>query len=209
MMKTTSDSSASETRPPLVCRIVRQWCAVSHTTPKHATTCASCRAYFAATDELDAALRRDAARSKARAFAPSATLEQQILRAVRSSASESTRDRSSYSSRMWALGGLCVAAAAVAITLALRPDASQESNARMASAGSAEDAAVILRTVESLSTQLVVSVLPSAGELVVHNPLQEELGSVYSDMRSALDFLALNFLPNTRLETPPEPQRRI
>jgi hypothetical protein len=59
----------------------------------------------------------------------------------------------------------------------------------------AEQTAAILETVETLSTQLMESVIPRAGGIVSTNPLQEELGLVYSDMRSALDFLALNFLP--------------
>jgi hypothetical protein len=66
----------------------------------------------------------------------------------------------------------------------------------------ATEAAVIVDAVETFSNRLVDSVIPSAGKLVAQNPLQEEIGSVYSDMRSALDFLALNFLPasTTRAE---------
>jgi hypothetical protein len=75
----------------------------------------------------------------------------------------------------------------------------------------ANESAVILSTVEAMSTQLVDTVIPAAGEFVAHNPLQEELGLVYSDVRSALDFLALNFLPTAAApqnSTTP-PTRRI
>jgi hypothetical protein len=48
---------------------------------------------------------------------------------------------------------------------------------------------------KSISTLWQNSVAPSAQTLVADNPLQHELDSVYSDTRSALNFLALNFLP--------------
>lgn len=105
------------------------------------------------------------------------------------------------------MGGVCAAAAAFAIILALRFGSGFEPRERVAGATPRDDAAMILSTVESLSSELVGTVIPSAGELVVQNPLQEEIGSVYSDMRSALDFLALNFLPATRLSPPAEPAR--
>ncbi len=60
-----------------------------------------------------------------------------------------------------------------------------------------EDAALLVDAVESFSHRLTDSVIPSAGQLVKTNPLQDELGSVYADMRSAIDFLALNFLPSS------------
>jgi hypothetical protein len=50
---------------------------------------------------------------------------------------------------------------------------------------------------KSISTLWQNSVVPKAQTLVVDNPLQHELDSVYSDTRSALNFLALNFLPTT------------
>lgn len=207
-MTTTRGSSASETRPRLVCRIVRLWCAVSHAKPEHASTCASCRAYFAAAGELESALRRDAAQFRSDSVTSNPTFEQQILRTVRSTSADPARVRSSNATRMWTLGGMCAATAAVAIVLSLRPDGSLEQLARNANAAPADDAAVIIRTVESLSTEFVTSVIPSAGKLVVHNPLQEELGSVYSDMRSALDFLALNFLPAAPVPSAPPPPRQ-
>jgi hypothetical protein len=207
-MTTTRDSSASETRPRLVCRIVRLWCAVSDAKPEHASTCASCRVCFAAAGDLESALRRDAAPSRSDPVSSNPTFEQQILRAVRNSSADPARVRSSNATRIWALGGMCTAVAAVAVVLSLRPDASREQHARNASAAPTDDAAVIIRTVESLSTEFVTSVIPSAGKLAVHNPLQEELGSVYSDMRSALDFLALNFLPATPVPSAPPPPRQ-
>jgi hypothetical protein len=49
---------------------------------------------------------------------------------------------------------------------------------------------------EPISDWVFNQVVPPAGTLVANNPLQHELNSVYSDAHSALDFLALNFLPS-------------
>jgi hypothetical protein len=56
------------------------------------------------------------------------------------------------------------------------------------------DALVVAK---SISTLWQNSVASSAQTLVVDNPLQHELDSVYSDTRGALNFLALNFLPTS------------
>jgi hypothetical protein len=206
-MTITSGTPISDFRPRLVCRVVRLWCAVSQADqPRHVATCASCQVYFAAANELESQLRR-AAHARSTASDATQNLEQQILRAVRSSASRPRRASAWQPTRSWLMGGVCAAAAAFAIGLALRFGTGSAPRERMADATPTDDAAMILSTVESLSSELVGTVIPSAGELVVQNPLQEEIGSVYSDMRSALDFLALNFLPATRLNPPAEPVR--
>jgi hypothetical protein len=38
---------------------------------------------------------------------------------------------------------------------------------------------------------------PNTAELLQKDPLQDEANSVYSDARSAVNFLAINFLPST------------
>lgn len=183
----------SEATQRLVCRIVRQWSAISgNTHPAHATTCASCRHYFGAVQELETELRRDAARAalpvSSRGFA------QQIIRSVREAAAEPTEEARPALRRMWTFGGLAATAALAAILISanLRPRLDERAPANLTTA---DGTVVVVSAVQSLSSGLVDSVIPSAGELVAENPLQRELGSVYSDVRSALDFLALNFLP--------------
>ncbi|HEY1108588.1 MAG TPA: hypothetical protein VGE76_08155, partial [Opitutaceae bacterium] len=61
----------------------------------------------------------------------------------------------------------------------------------------AADAQAIVQSVASISTDFSQRVLPTAGALVTDNPLQTEATAVYQSARSALDFLALNFLPGT------------
>ena len=204
-MNTSDPTLPGDRRPRLVCRIVRRWCAVfSEHRPGHLATCTSCRTYFAATAALELELRREAARSKAAGPASNRVLEQRILRAIR----RPSPGRARAPLRSWVLGGLGFAAA-VAIALMLPLDRGPEPPDDRAGASPSEDAAVIVSTVKSLSTEFVGTVIPSAGRLVTANPLQDEFGSVYSDVRSALDFLALNFLPATPVDPPPEPSRRI
>jgi hypothetical protein len=196
--------------PRLVCRAVRQWCAIfTEHRPAHASSCPECEAYFQAADSLERTLRRDAIVANGHGLVATPALEQNILRAIRTSDSNVPRARPGISKAAW-IGGAISAAAAAAV-IAIWPGAEPGSNSRprIASASSAEDAAAIISTVEALSTELVASVLPTAGAIVAENPLQRELGSVYSDMRSALDFLALNFLPTSQAEQLEERGRRI
>jgi hypothetical protein len=205
----TSSNIPSETQPRLVCRLVRRWCALSNGhRPAHVASCADCRIYFAATDQLESQLRHDTRTARRSVSSPSPWLEDRILHAVRDAEPEQ-RTASGRRGRILIMSGLSAAVAAIAVLLSLRV----ESGSRLRDAGAsptpAEDAAVIMQSVESLSAAFVTTVLPTAGELVAENPLQQELGSVYSDMRSALDFLALNFLPTARVETTPQRQRQI
>ncbi|MEO6244258.1 MAG: hypothetical protein ABIQ12_02375, partial [Opitutaceae bacterium] len=51
--------------------------------------------------------------------------------------------------------------------------------------------------VGTLSRRLVETVIPTAGEFAANNPLRQEFDAIYSDARSAVGFLALNFLPES------------
>jgi hypothetical protein len=207
-MKTSRGTHVPEAHPRLVCQIVRQWSVVSDgRTPGHVARCADCQAYFAATRELQSALREDAAKVRRSAETTSPAFEPQLRRAIRNAAPEPANARPTMLRRAWGIGGLC-AAAALAVALSLRTDPGSQPEP-LASASAREDAAVIITAVESLSSDLVESVIPKAGELVAQNPLQQEFGSVYSDVRSALDFLALNFLPTTPANPEPASTRRI
>lgn len=195
-------------RPRLVCRIVRQWCALSDQhPPRHAFTCVSCQSYFAATQSLETALRRAAATTVLPT--PSPEFERQILHAVRAAVTQSTRETHAASTRWRIFSGGLAATASLAVIVFLANFKPQVDTAKGSSPSAAEGAAVIVSAVQTLSNGLVDSVIPSAGELVAENPLQQELGSVYSDVQSALDFLALNFLPASTTKPTPVQTRQI
>lgn len=206
-MNSKADPADFAAAPRLACRITRQWSAISgNARPKHATTCASCRHYFGAMQELETELRRDA--DRAALLVSSHDFAQQIIRSVRESASESTTEARPAFGRRWTLGGLAAtgALAAIVISANLRPRLGELPTANLSTA---DGTAVVVSAVQSLSSGLVESVIPSAGDLVAENPLQRELGSVYSDVRSALDFLALNFLPTATAPATLPPSRQI
>jgi hypothetical protein len=198
-------TAASSDRPRLVCRVVRQWSALSQPPHSgHGITCVDCRNYFAAIQSLETELRDHAGATR---LGPAGDeFAQQIIQTVRTEASASMRAGSSSRGRLWTFGA-AVAAAGVALLLALNFK-SQPGTKLAAQPSSSEEAEVIVTAVQSLSRGLVDSVIPSAGKLVATNPLQEELGLVYSDMRSALHFVALNFLPTTAAAPAPQPARR-
>jgi hypothetical protein len=199
-------SAAAIEKPRLVCRTIRLWSVVSgQPQSRHTATCADCRNYFAAIQNLESGLRRDAA--VANSSPAPMDFAQQIIRTVRMEASASVHATSSSKSKWWTIGGLAIATSvALLVSLQFAP---RSENRLVANPSDAEGAEVIVSAVQSLSSRLVDSVIPSAGELVATNPLQQELGLVYSDMRSALDFLALNFLPSSPASSVPAPARQI
>ena len=201
--------SDSDLRPRLVCRIVRQWCAVfGGQNSRHVASCADCQAYFHAGAALENALRLEA-RELVRTTPVSDGFERRLLQAVRSSRSTQEPVRSTAWGSAWGIGAVTAAAAIAVVAVYLNRDADPFGRSDVAGTTTATDAAVMAEAVESLSNQLVESVIPSAGKLVAANPLQQELGSVYSDMRSAIDFLALNFLPSGAPAPASAPTRTI
>jgi hypothetical protein len=162
--------------------------------PTHIATCASCRSCLQASLTLEKTLRQEAVQRREE-LGTSETLQREILRAVRVAAPKPDYSRGRSAGRAWAVGGLGAVAAIVALMAGLRHEPIAEQRGSVSEPATTAEVAVIIETVDSLSNEFVESVLPTAGGLVANNPLQRELTSVYSDMRSALDFLALNFLP--------------
>ncbi len=179
-------------KPRLACRLARTVSAVrENPASRHLATCPDCQAWLAASTRLDAALRRSAPAARPVA---AADLDARILAAVHAAA-VAPAPASTMPARGWlALATGLAAAAVLAFTFSpgLRPDRIHP----------ADEAAAFAATVGTLSGQLVDQVLPSAGTLIAENPLQDELSAVYTDARSALHFLALNFLPGATSETP-------
>lgn len=219
-MKTKSLHPAAASRPRVVCRLVRQWCAIADpANSKHVATCADCRDYFQAVNALEAGLRREAHVPSRDVIAPSAGLEREILRAVRASTAK-VRSAPVRAWRGWKpvlLGGAAAAVLAIGATFVVlnRPAmevamTGPQSTTAISTSNTvaAADAAMLVDAVDTLSNKLTGSVIPSAGAMVANNPLQQELGLVYADARSALDFLALNFLPRATAASAPPTRRR-
>jgi hypothetical protein len=182
----------------LACRLARTVSAVREYSPaRHLAACPDCQAWLAASTQLDTALRRSAPAARP----PTAgDLDARILAAVRAAEADAAPASAATPVRGWlALATGLTVAAVLAFTFSpgLRPDRIRP----------ADEAAALAATVGTLSAQLVAEVLPTAGTLLAENPLQDELTAVYSDARSALNFLALNFLPGTAADTPaPRPR---
>jgi hypothetical protein len=187
--------------PRFVCQVVRICRAVNeHAGSRHVAACADCQAYERAAEELDSALRREATALRGAAREPSPDLARSIQRAVRESrsapAAAPTRDWRTLP--RWAPAAFA-AAAALAVAFYFQRPANSSSNPTK------EDAAAVLAAVENFSFKFKERVIPATGAMVASNPLQEELGSVYSDARAALNFLALNFLPSSSAASAPAP----
>ena len=177
--------------PRLRCRLVRLWTPDAGPRSRHVESCADCREYFQASDALESALRRDAVR-----HAPEfpAGLERSILLAIRESGPAPAPARQRLG---WLAATAVAVAAAVVAIITLQPGSRPAAPLAQATAPTA--APVIAAASPSISVRLWNAVVPRAETLVPANPLQQELTSVYSDARSAIDFLALNFLPEAQV----------
>lgn len=171
-------------RPRLICRVVRPWNTVAGGGARHLETCPDCQAYFAAAGAIERTLHREAsAWSAATTPAPSTGFEQRLLHAVRPPVTPKR-------SRVAHLGWMAATALTAAIAVALfRPAGSTADKA------TAADAVLLAEAVSQASRGLVERMIPTTGALVADNPLQREFGAIRSDARSALRFLAMNFLP--------------
>lgn len=180
-----------KTPPPrarLFCRIVRHWLSEESA---HVAACADCQRFFAASRSLESALRRDSSRVS---VGPDAGFEQRLLNAVRRAEAAPAREEASrHRNGIW-VAGAALAAVAFGVFVFQR-ESGKLGQAEVASGATAADAAVIVDAVQSLSDRLVETVIPSAGAMVADNPLQREFDSLQTDARSALRFLAMNFLP--------------
>jgi hypothetical protein len=185
-------SSTAHTR--FICRVVRFKTALSGDaaqTSGHAANCPDCQAYFRADDVLVNALRRDTFRETQ----PSSEgLASRIALSVRQ---YTPRPRKSYAAVWTSLAG---ATAVVALSFFI---VRQNSPQRLGSSENLAatdirpaDVANLVANVDSLRIRLLDSVEPTAEKIATQNPLTQELNSVQADARSALGFLAMNFLPS-------------
>ncbi|MFT3828471.1 MAG: hypothetical protein QM691_02075 [Opitutaceae bacterium] len=186
--------NSSSTQPrSLACRLVRWRAALTDAAPPstgHAAACPACRAYFQAVGALDNRLRREAL---PRVATPSDGLEQRLSAAVRRAASPAA-PRSRRVVPLWSLG-LASVAAAFALLFVFRPhDPADETIGNRPAA----DAEAVVTVARSWGRNLRDTLAPQVARLSEPDPLGRELGRVSTDARSALSFLAANFLPTSR-----------
>jgi hypothetical protein len=199
-------------QPRFTCRLARGALAIFGDTANgpvprgpgaaHVAACADCQRFFAAGDELDRALRCDAA---AEWHESPADLGASILRAVRQS-TPPPRPRVHYG--LWLSFAGASAAVALAFLVYQRPPpiapALPPTPVAPTVTTSTSDPAIFAaarQLIAAVPTDLLDEMRPRAEALLAQDPLQNEVEAMESDARSAVRFLALNFLP-TPLDQP-------
>jgi hypothetical protein len=166
--------------PRLVCWVVRSVRVLFEKTGNaHISTCADCRAFYRTAGELDRELRNAGVALRRVAMDPTHDLAGSILRAVREKKSETAPAPAHSRTPMWAVGMSAMAAAAIAVVIYFQAPAVPGPT----SSGAA-DALAVVEAVEDFSIKLTETVIPATGAMMANNPLQRELGSVYSDARA-------------------------
>lgn len=192
-------------RPRFTCRLVRGCLAVfgdtSAGTPRgpgaaHVATCADCQQFFSAGDELERALRGAAAAEWSEA---PAGLETAILRAVRQSAAP---PRPRAHNGLWLSFAGAATAAALALLVYQRPPPGAPALppapvAPTVTTGTGDPAVfeAARQLLAAVPTDLLDEMRPRAEALLTQDPLQNEVDAMKADARTAVRFLARNFLP--------------
>lgn len=192
----------SSHQPRFRCRVARTARAVMEGAgERHVSGCADCQAFYRAAETLEQELRRDASAVREAAPEPTSELAHSIMRAVREDTVESQPAR--FRIPVWPMSAIAAAAivAVIAVQWPVTPSRS--------TVVTADETAAIVQALERFSVKLTDTVIPTTGEVLANNPLQKELGSAYSDARSALDFLVLNFMPATPRPDPAPPTGTI
>jgi hypothetical protein len=197
---------------PLVCRFVRVWSAYASDAPasrptsgvaaRHVAQCAECRRYFAAADQLDRELVRDAQRAPR----VPAGMEERIFQAVKPSLVSARKPARRVGWGVIAVAVSGVAAVAVFNLFWTPEPIGADAPEQKTMASTSEPAIAPLQSVAE--TNLWTSLLPTASVIGEENPLQQEIVAVQSDGRAALRFLARNFLPTNSVGGAPEASQR-
>lgn len=179
------------------CRVVRGWRAVFGSAPRqsgfgssHIASCPACQSFFAANHNLETVLRRDAARGNQSA---PAGLDERIMQEIaRSPHRRVARLRPGTTA-------LAITGAAAAI-LAIAFWYFKPANPPGSNHPAGNRPAVAAMPGGPAARQPWAAFTPSVDALLRQDPLQTEVDSVYADARSAVRFLALNFLPSASVE---------
>lgn len=144
----------------------------------------------ASQDDFESALRRDAALVRQHA-APSPELAPRVVRAVHQARAENaTTTRSTW---RWPLVSFAGAAAGALVAVAVfwtstTPETPKPETPALANVAPVEPGT-------ASAARLWTAIRPEAQALLAHDPLQSEVDALVTDARSAMHFLALNFLP--------------
>jgi hypothetical protein len=190
--------------PRFVCRVTRGWIstfgqagAADHN--GHVAHCEDCQAYFAADDELERMLRRQAVGERAQ---PSPMLESKILHAVR----RSTAPVPHRAAMPWL--SFAGAAAALVLGVVVLRNGNQNVPGITNPTGSApKPEEVVDYIIKSIPADLFTEMRPQAEAILNQNPLQDELSAVTENARGAVRFLAKNFLTAEAAEKLPQSSR--
>jgi hypothetical protein len=187
-------------QPRIYCRIIRFLSAMGFrltSADSHTETCQSCRAWFAAGESLDTELRREA-RSHFQSMPDG--LEDRVFDSIDIPNQSAGREFGGTRMVLFSLAGVA-AACAVAFVL-LRGPATSLDLAEIETPAAGVERSSEFITITSIAAIDAVPrgmrnlVDSSPATLKEQNPLQREADAVYSDSRSVLRFLAVNFLPS-------------
>ena len=176
----------------ITCQVIRFWSSVRREDAppsRHLETCESCRRFLVSTDQLQLSLRHGAGQARS---TPPPEMEQRIIEALRLSRPPSPRE-SHRTLLTFSLAGCAVAlvlAGAWSFNLVHFPGSNPGVPGEYTS-----DVAALVAAVRSIPADLGRNLEAPTAQLTGDNSLGREVENVYSDARSALDFLALNFLP--------------
>lgn len=173
------------------CQVVRFWSSVRNDDAppaRHLERCESCRCFFSSVDQLQLHLRHSARPLST----PPSGLENRILHAL--DRSEALAIRKPQHRLFTTSVALCVVVFSVAALWRLNLVPFLGPNANTAGEYATEVAALIA-AVRAMPSDLRVKIEEPTAQLVQKNSLGREVENVYSDAKSALDFLSANFLP--------------
>ena len=192
-------------QPRFTCRVVRGWMAIfgddAGGIPRgpgsgHVGSCPDCQAFFGACDQLELALKRDAARGWRDA---PAGLEQEIIRAVNRSVPAPARRETRGAWLSFAGAAACAVVAALVYQQRPVPAAPPARPPAQAVASATETEPAMLtvarQIIAAVPTDLFVQMKPQAQALLQQDPYSDEVEAVKSDARTVVRFLARNFLP--------------
>ncbi len=189
------NTSPSSTRPALSCQLARTWHALfggdRASASGHIARCSACQEHFAREDAFSLGLGRDARRVHA---TPRAGFEQSIFNAVQRSARIAPVPTVSPFARFSFVSLTATAACAAIAFVALRDSDVGPATPRTADGDLATAAVTAL---ETSAAKLFAQVEPRADALLQKDPVRTQVDAFSADARTAVRFLALNFLPST------------
>jgi hypothetical protein len=154
----------------------------------HVSHCEECQAFYRAEALLEQRLR-----SSIPTAADPGDLAERIVRSLPKQAAAVPQRRFLPATLLAVAGSLAVFAFAFYL---VRPRPQQNIHTQGANVV-AVDVNGLVEGVDTLGSRLAGTVGPSAEKIVVDNPYTQELASMKTDARSALNFLAMNFLPDS------------